>query len=250
MPISTRVTNRIRNFLDERLPRRLRDARWFMYPLFFVWCKGKHVREWMDFKELAPRMTLTELRDLYRGVDSFASGRLTDTNPEALAYVLASIDAGAETLIDVGSGGGYFLRRVQEERRLDGLSLFGCDLMERGNEGRARQVVGDHESLPFRDRAFDVVTCMHTLEHARRLDRAIAELRRVCRRQLIVVVPRQQYLHYTMDMHLQFFPTPAAFAAALGVPEERIHRFRDDLVYVSDESRGEAQQEHDRERGR
>lgn len=234
MAVPTSITNRIRNVLDERLPRRLRDARWFMAPLFFVWCKGKHVREWMDFKELAPRMTVTELRDLYRSADSFASGRLTDTNPEALAHVLSAVDARPGTLIDVGCGGGYFLRRVQEERRLDSLRLFGCDLMERANEGRARRIVGDHESLPFRDGAFDVVTCMHTLEHARRLDLALAELRRICRRQLILVVPRQKYLHYTMDMHLQFFPTPAAFAEALGVPEERIRRFGDDLVYVSE----------------
>jgi SAM-dependent methyltransferase len=241
MPVPTRITNRIRNVLDERLPRRLRDARWFMWPLFFVWCKGKHVREWMDFKELAPRMTVTELRDLYRGVDSLASGRLTDTNPEAMAHVLASIDGSAKTLIDVGAGSGYFLRRVQEERRFDGIRLYGCDLMERGDEGRARVIVANNEELPFRDGAFDVVTCMHTLEHSRRLDVAIAELRRICRKQLIVVVPRQKYLHYTMDMHLQFFPTPAAFAAAMGVTEKSIRRFGDDLVYVSDEARAEAQ---------
>jgi SAM-dependent methyltransferase len=239
VPIPTRVTNRIRNVLDERLPRRLRDARWFMWPLFFVWCKGRRVREWMDFKELAPRMTVTELRDLYRSVDSFAGGRLTDTNPDALAFVLGAIDGDAKTLIDVGSGGGYFLTRVQEERRLDRVRLFGCDLMERPNAGRARQVTADNEALPFGDRAFDVVTCMHTLEHSRRLDVAVAELRRICRGQLIVVVPRQQYLHYTMDMHLQFFPTPAAFAAALGVGAERIRRFGDDLVYVSEEAQNE-----------
>ena len=89
MAIPTSITNRIRNVLDERVPRRLRNARWFMYPFFFVWCKGKHVREWMDFKELAPRMSVSELRELYRDVDSFASGRPTDTHPDALAFVLS-----------------------------------------------------------------------------------------------------------------------------------------------------------------
>ena len=203
-----------------------------MYPLFFLWCKGRHVREWMDFKELAPGMTVTELRDLYRSADSLASGRVTDTNPEALAYVLATIDARSRTLLDVGVGTGHFLRRVQDERRLDGIRLFGCDLMERGNEGRARMIVGDNEALPFADGAFDTVTCMHTLEHSRNLARALSELRRICRRQLILVVPRQQYLFYTFDMHLQFFPTEAVFAEALHVPETEIRRFGDDLVYV------------------
>jgi SAM-dependent methyltransferase len=235
MAISTRITNRVRNFLDERLPRRLRDARWFMWPLFFVWCKGRHIRAWMDFKELAPRMTVTELRDLYRNVDSFAAGRLTDTHPEALAFVLSVLDPHARTLVDIGAGGGYFLRRVQADRHFDGVRLFGCDLMERRDEGRARFIVADNEALPFRDAAFDTVTCMHTLEHSRRLQVAIAELRRICRRQLIVVVPRQKHLHYTMDLHLQFFPTPEALAAALDVPEGSIRRFGDDLVYVSEE---------------
>ena len=249
MAIPTSITNRIRNVLDERVPRRLRNARWFMYPFFFVWCKGKHVREWMDFKELAPRMTVPELRELYGSVDSFASGRPTDTHPEALAFVLNVIEAKAKTLIDVGMGRGFFLRRVQEERRLDGLRLFGCDLMEGPNEGRAQRIVGDNEKLPFRDHAFDVVACMHTLEHSRNLGTAIDELRRICRKQLIVIVPRQQYLHYTMDMHLQFFPTPAALADVLGVPEAAIRRFGDDLVYVSEEARAETEQEHDRGRG-
>lgn len=204
-----------------------------MAPLFFIWCKGKNVATWMDFKDLAPGMTVTELRDFYASADSLAAGRLTDTNPDALAYVLSVIDADARNLADVGSGGGHFLRRVQEERRLDGLALFGCDILERPAGGRARTIVADNESLPFADGAFDVVTCMHTLEHSRRLDRAIAELRRVCRRQLIVVVPRQKYLHYTMDLHLQFFPTEEHLARALGVQASEIRRFGDDLVYVS-----------------
>lgn len=240
MAIPTSITNRIRTVLDERVPRRLRNARWFMYPFFFVWCKGRHVREWMDFKDLAPRMTVSELRELYRRAVSFASGRPTDTHPDALAFVLNAIDGDAKTLIDVGMGRGYFLRRVQDERRLDGIRLFGCDLMEGPHEGRARRIVGDHEKLPFGDRAFDVVACMHTLEHSRDFAAAIRELRRICARQLIVIVPRQQYLRYTMDMHLQFFPTAAVLADALGVDERSIRRFGDDLVWISEEAHAKA----------
>ena len=88
------------------------------------------------------------------------------------------------------------------------------------------------ERLPFRDKSFDVVTCFHTLEHTRDLPRAIAELRRVARRQLIVIVPRQRRFHYTLDLHLQFFETPEALAAAMGKPGE-IRQFGSDLVYIS-----------------
>lgn len=232
MQIGTRITNRIRKILDERIPRRLRDSRWFMAPFFFIWCKGKKVRTWMEFKKLAPAMTVGELREFYGNLESFASGRLTDTNPDALDYVLSAIDPAARSLVDVGCGAGYVLRRIQDERRFDDLSLTGCDLLPRVNASRARYVVGDHEALPFEDGAFDVVTCMHTLEHSRHLDVAIAELRRVCRRQLIIVVPRQQYLYYTFDLHLQFFPSEEKLAQVLGVSENQIRCFGDDLVYA------------------
>lgn len=232
MPVSTRITNRIRTVLDHRLPRRIRDARWFMAPLFFIWCKGRHVRMWMDFKQLAPAMTLTELRDFYSSTDSLAGGRPTDTNPLALEHVLASIDPAARSLMDVGCGRGHFLRALQADGRFGAISLTGCDLLQRANVGKAHYAIGDNESLPFPDAAFDVVTCMHTLEHSRRLGVAIAELRRICRKQLIIVVPRQKYFYYTMDLHLQFFPDEATLARVLGVSEDRIRRFGDDLVYA------------------
>jgi len=235
MPIPTQITNRLRRILDERVPRFLRDARWFMAPLFFVWCKGRGVRTWMDFKELAPAMTAVELREVYGRLHSFASGRETDTNAKVLRYVIESLDRDSRSLADIGCGSGYFLRKLQAESRFDALELTGCDLRPSSHPGRAGYVIGDHEALPFADRAFDVVTCMHTLEHARRFDVAVAELRRICRRQLVIVVPRQHYMRFTMDLHLQFFPSRSVLARALGVAEELIRQFDDDLVYVSDQ---------------
>jgi SAM-dependent methyltransferase len=232
MQIGTRVTNRIRWILDERIPRSLREARWFMAPLFFVWCKGRHVRTWMDFKRIAPAMTRTELRDFYRQATSFASERDSDTNPAALAHVRSVIDPAASSLLDVGCGRGHFLRTLQKDEAQASMRLTGCDLTDRAAVGRASYVVGDTESLPFSDEAFEVVTCFHTLEHLLRPDAAIAELRRICRRQLILVVPRQKYFFYTMDLHLNFFPEAAAFAALLGVSEDAIQQFGDDLVYL------------------
>lgn len=243
MAVSTRVTNAIRHLLDDRLPRRLRDSAWFMAPLFFVWCKGRMVGSWMRFKELAPTLSITELRELYRRADSLGAGRPTDTHPAALSFVLDQIDPTARSLLDVGSGRGYFLERLQADRRFASLSLTGCDLLEQPRVGRARQVVGDHEALPFADAALDIVTCMHTLEHARDFSRTVTELRRVCRAQLVIVVPCQKYFRYTMDMHLQFFPEPASLARAIGVAEGEIRRFGDDLLYVWCRVRADGQED-------
>jgi len=211
--MKTSVTNRIRDVIDA-LPRSIRDARWFMWPFFFVWFKGKHVKTAMEFKSLAPSMSDAEFRDVYRKVTTLADNRATDTNAEAMAYVLARLDG--ESLLDVGSGRGYFLSKVRG---------VGCDLL-------GGDVIAMAERLPFRSKSFDVVTCFHTLEHTRDLRAAIAELRRVARKQLIVIVPRQRRFHYTLDLHLHFFETSGALEEAMGAPGE-IRQFGRDLVYIS-----------------
>lgn len=38
------------------------------------------------------------------------------------------------------------------------------------------------------------------------VEKAVSELRRVCRKKLIVVLPRQRNYRYTMDLHIHFYP--------------------------------------------
>lgn len=223
--MKTAVTNRIRWVLDELLPKRIRNARWFMAPFFFVWFKGRHVRTAMDFKRLAPALSEEEFREVYRRVTTLADGRPTDTHPEAMAYALSKLSG--ESLLDVGCGRGFFLRKVRGMR-----TVVGCDLLDRVDLDHAVYVTASAERLPFADRAFDTVTCFHTLEHTRDLAAAVAELKRVARKQLIVIVPRQRRYEYTLDLHLQFFETPETLRAAVGDGGE-IRQFGDDLVYIA-----------------
>jgi len=214
--MKTSITNRIRSVLDA-LPPPIRNARWFMWPFFLVWFKGRHVREAMDFKRLAPKLSDAELRELYSQISTRADSRPTDTNPEAMQYVLASIDRDARSLLDAGSGRGFFLQHVNLPMKI------GCDLLGRPD------VIAMAERLPFKDASFDVVHCAHTLEHVRDLSAAMAELKRVARRQVIVVVPRQQYFEFTMDLHLQFFATPEDLQRVTGAD---VRQFGSDLVSV------------------
>lgn len=230
MAVPTALTNRIRTVLDNYLPRRIRDSRWFMFPFFFVWFKGKNIRTAMEVKRLAPQMSAREFRDLYRTVDNLGSSRETDTNPEARRFAFDAIDKDAKTLVDIGCGRGYVLRALQRDRRFDEVKLIGCDVLDRSDVGRARYVAGDIDALPFADASIDVVLCFHTLEHTRDLTRAIAELKRIARTQLLVIVPRQKRFFYTLDLHLQFFETPQDLANALGTDDVR--QFGSDLVAV------------------
>ena len=76
------------------------------------------------------------------------------------------------------------------------------------------------ESLPFEDDAFDTVVCTHVLEHILELPAAVRELRRVCRRRLLIVVPKEREYRFTFNPHLHFFPYRHSFLKfMLPVPE-------------------------------
>src|SRR3546814_21159083 len=63
----------------------------------------------------------------------------------------------------------------------------------------------------FDDGAFDTVICTHVLEHILDLRGALAELRRVARRRVIIVVPQEREYRFTFNPHLHFFPYPHSF---------------------------------------
>jgi hypothetical protein len=88
--------------------------------------------------------------------------------------------------------------------------------------GRYRLVFADLQSLPFKDRVFDLVCCTEVLEHLPSpiLTRGVQELQRVTSRYLLITVPFRQriwnqlfecrycgYLGNTMG-HLQYFDEP------------------------------------------
>jgi len=64
---------------------------------------------------------------------------------------------------------------------------------------------GFAENIPFPDKTFDYLTCCHTLEHVKDLDQAAAELKRVARKKIVVLVPKQRYRLYADNYHTQFF---------------------------------------------
>ncbi|MCS6807191.1 MAG: class I SAM-dependent methyltransferase [Bacteroidota bacterium] len=78
---------------------------------------------------------------------------------------------------------------------------------------------GFAEHLPFADNSFDVLTCCHTLEHVKDLATAIAEMKRVTRHALIILVPKQPFRLYAENYHTQFFPTQQVLINAIGLPK-------------------------------
>lgn len=87
--------------------------------------------------------------------------------------------AGAETALDVGTGGGHVGRRLREA----GLQVVTTDPAP----GMKPDVICPAEHLPFADGSFDVVACRVAAHHFADVSAAMAEMARVARQAVILV---------------------------------------------------------------
>ncbi|MFN3639090.1 MAG: class I SAM-dependent methyltransferase [Chloroherpetonaceae bacterium] len=158
-----------------------------------------------------------------------ARDRVTDLSTRCVEFIMRALDQSAKSVIDVGCGGGYFASKVAA---LEKYEVHACDLLEHVAINGVTYHQANIENLPFDDKSFDIVTCHHTLEHVRNLSKAISELKRITRRQLIVVVPRQKYYYYTLDEHINFFPIKSVLVNALGIKNHICENIWGDWVYI------------------
>lgn len=109
-----------------------------------------------------------------------------------LSFVLDLLDRG-DSVLDVGLGAGQFVNMLAASGRFK--TVHGIDRIRYKQYAEfypnIETQIGSVAELPFEDGQFDVVTCMEVLEHVPDdvFIAGLAELRRVCRGQLIMSVP-------------------------------------------------------------
>ena len=218
--LNRKGTNFIRFILDELFPPILRDNYYFMYPLFFIWFKGKNVKRFMEFKSNFHKLSEEEFANYYKDYD-YISNRKTDLNSKSIRFIIDHLDENKDIRIaDIGCGDGYVLHHLQKHGFNN---IIGVDIAQKSAYENIEIINGNIEHLPFQDNSFDVVICNHTLEHVMNLEKAVQELKRIAKKKLIITIPRQKYYKYTFDLHLHFFPQISYLLKIIDLPEEQLH---------------------------
>lgn len=203
MKLNRNLTIKIHFVLDHIFPPIIRDSKFFMYPLLWM-MYGKNVNDIFEFKEKVPFMSTNEFFEIYSNFSKYDIDRETDLNDKCVKKITKSIEG--ETVLEVGCGKA-FLSNIIENL---GYEVTAVDV-KISNKIRSRYpkikfLDESIEKMSFEDGQFDTVVCTHTLEHVENLVQSIKELRRVTKKRLIVVVPRQRPYKYTFDLHIHFFP--------------------------------------------
>jgi len=166
-------------------------------------------------------------------IKSVLMERDTDLNESCIDEIFRHI--GGQTVLDVGCGQCFLAGKMSTKFQVTAIDLT-IDPALNVRYSDIKFVAGSVETLPFRNEEFDTVVCTHTLEHVQKLFAAISELRRVTKRRLIVVVPKQRPYKYTFDLHLHFFPYEHSLRTVMA-SNGRAHSCKNvggDLFYVED----------------
>lgn len=210
MKISREANLFLNKILNDFIPPILRDQRWFGWLITRILYKDK-ASIFMGFHERAYAMSDAEFQQVYAAVQSVSIDRETDLNRECVAQILENVVG--DTVLEVGCGRGYLSRMLAENHRVTAVDVAISPSLPQDAPHITFQEAAA-EKLPFSDASFDTVVTTHMLEHVRDFPGALAELRRVCKKRLIVVVPCERPHFYTPNLHLHFFPYRYSFLFA------------------------------------
>lgn len=224
-------TNKIRFLMDECIPPFIRDSRWFMYPFYYFAYRGRHIAALMDFKRKYFEWDPVQLQQFYEKIQSISSDRKTDISAGGIQTIMEHCSDGhIGSVLDVGCGKGYLLGQIQQA--YPGIKLQGADFVNRQLPENVSFVEAEATCLPFADKTFDLVLCTHTIEHIYKAGDLVKELKRVARKKIIIITPKQRYFYYTLDEHILFFPQKELLTSLVEMEKYDCSNIDGDWVYI------------------
>lgn len=211
------TTNKIRFFIEDILPPILRDSGLFRLFAKFAW--GPHIDDLADFRERSVFLTDDEYEALYKKHPRVHNQ--TDNSKVCIQKIIENVEG--TSICDVGCGTGYLLDLIrQKNTNLERVTGVDFAIDDASKLDGIEYVAAKVEKLPFNDNEFDTVVCTHVVEHILDYRAAIAELRRITAKKLIIVVPRERESKYSFNPHFNFFPYTHSFLRAM-IPVPKHH---------------------------
>lgn len=114
---------------------------------------------------------------------------------KSLAGLIKEVSPG--DILDVGCGHGFVIRYIRNYYNNIIIKGIDCNrealLMAKAINPDQQFIQASIYEMPFRDKAFDLLICLEVLEHLVLVDAALAELKRVARRNCLLSVPYEPY---------------------------------------------------------
>lgn len=217
--------------LDELVPPILRDRKWFVWLPFKI-LFGAKSEVFANFKRNGLEMSEEDFSSVYGEIATYGVQRETDLNQGCIKEIERNI--AGETVLEVGCGRGYLAGILAERSEVTACDIQVPEKMVK-RYPKVKFQEGNVQALPYDNKSFDTVVCAHTIEHVQDIAQSIKELRRVTRKRLIIIVPKQRPYRYTFDLHLHFFPYAHMFLShvrpVMGVAKRELREVERDWFY-------------------
>ena len=219
--MNRKITSSISWILDNLMPPILRDSRilmsMLMHPLFRE--KTKH---FLTFKDDISISDEEQLLKYYELLGDVHIKRVTDLNQKCVNYIVDNVIG--ERILDIACGTGYLAKKIallNSDKNIVGID-FNLSTKIDGKINNLELKKGSILNIAYEDKYFDTVICAHTLEHLYDPQNALYELRRVTKKRLIIILPKQREYKFTYDLHLHFYPYKYTLFSRLGIDKDAL----------------------------
>ncbi len=134
------------------------------------------------------------IKQFGRRAEAYSKGNIFVDGTYLSKIVKRSGVTTSHRVLDIATGAGFFALEFAKNARI----VIGCDItrnmLMKAIEKQALSgldntgfLLSDVESLPFPDESFDIVSCRFAFHHFPSPRQALAEMKRVCRKRIIIV---------------------------------------------------------------
>ena len=223
-------TNKIRFILEEIIPPAIRDSFIFKFIIKNFYRKDK-IHE--KLKSEAIHLSEKKYVSYYKNMPRMHNN--SDLSDICIKEILKNLKPGH--IIDVGCGDGFLLDVINKKNNkntLYGTEIsFSTELKKNIKKNKITLYKKKIENIDKIKKKFDTVICSHVLEHVLDINLAYKNLKKICKKKLIIIVPRERpYLH-TFNGHLHFFPYTWSLINTIRPKNKfKIKDLNRDLIYI------------------